>query len=127
MNTILSRVSYNYFIYRSVQHPNILSLLGVIIQETRLLIITNLVNGKNLHMLIFDSSRVRVSCYTQYEILLTISIVTLNCFQMSLLTKVQIGFQVAQALRYMHTSNPPTIHLDVKPANVLVRLKFLLN
>ncbi len=26
MNTILSRVSYNYFIYRSVQHPNILSL-----------------------------------------------------------------------------------------------------
>ena len=67
MNTILSRVSYNYFIYRSVQHPNILSLLGVIIQETRLLIITNLVNGKNLHMLIFDSSR--VSCYTQYKIL----------------------------------------------------------
>ncbi len=37
MNTILSRVS---FIYRSVQHPNILSLLGVIIQETRLLINT---------------------------------------------------------------------------------------
>ena len=45
---------------------------------------------------------------------------------MSLLTKVQIGFQVAQALRYMHTFNPPTIHLDVKPANVLVRLKFLI-
>ncbi len=44
--------------YRNVQHPNML--LGVIIQETRLLIITNLVNGKNLHKLIFDPSQLRV-------------------------------------------------------------------
>ncbi len=107
--------------YRSVHHPNMLSLLGVIIQETRLLIITNLVNGKNLHKLIFDSSRVSYYIHSM-KFCLQFSIVTLNCVQMSLLTKVQIAFQVAQALRYMHTATPPTIHLDVKPANVLVRL-----
>ena len=72
MNTILSRVSYFIYIQACTASQHILTILGVIIQEMRLLIITNLVNGKNLHMLIFDSSR--VSCYTQYEILLTISI-----------------------------------------------------
>ncbi len=41
---------------------------------------------------------------------------------MPISTKVQVAFQVAQALRYMHTATPPTIHLDVKPANVLVCL-----
>ena len=36
-------------------------------------------------------------------------------------TKVQVAMQVAQALVYMHGQNPPAVHLDLKPENVLVR------
>ena len=46
---------------RSVQHPHILSLLGAVFEETRLIILTNIVNGKNLQQLIFDPSVERVS------------------------------------------------------------------
>lgn len=41
---------------------------------------------------------------------------------MDFATKVHIGIQVAQALVFLHTTNPPTLHLDIKPANILVCL-----
>ena len=34
--------------------------------------------------------------------------------------KISIAEQTAQALLYMHTLNPPMIHRDVKPMNILV-------
>ena len=30
------------------------------------------------------------------------------------------SIQVAQTLMFLHTSEPPTVHLDVKPSNILV-------
>lgn len=38
----------------------------------------------------------------------------------SLEVKCNLVFQVAQALNYMHSLDPPVIHWDVKPLNVFV-------
>ena len=34
--------------------------------------------------------------------------------------KIEISTQIAQALMFLHTASPPTVHLDVKPVNILV-------
>ena len=47
-------------LHREIQHPNILSILGVETEKDKVSIITNFVQGSNLHMLIFDVSHPRV-------------------------------------------------------------------
>ena len=47
-------VEYYYFVPRYIQHPNILSLLGAVEEGDTILIISNLVQGPNLHDLIFS-------------------------------------------------------------------------
>ena len=47
-------------------------------------------------------------------------LVAYHCLQMSSTVKLGIAIQVAQALMFLHTSEPPTVHLDVKPSNILV-------
>ena len=48
---------YNGYIlhYRTLNHPDILALLGVISDVASVTLITNLVNGKNLHSILFVS------------------------------------------------------------------------
>ena len=31
-----------------------------------------------------------------------------------------MAVQIAQAVAFLHSSQPPTVHLDIKPANILV-------
>ena len=50
-----------YVFCRHIQHPNVLSLLGAIQSERRITIVTNYVNGMDLHTLIFDTAVERVS------------------------------------------------------------------
>lgn len=38
--------------------------------------------------------------------------------------KVYIVEQIAQALVFMHGFDPPIVHLDMKPENVLVNINF---
>lgn len=44
-----------HHVYRCIQHPHILSLLGVVEESSKVMIITNLVLGPNLHDLVFSS------------------------------------------------------------------------
>ena len=45
------------FIHRTLNHPNILSLLGIITRKESVVLITNFVRGNNLHNVIFNSNK----------------------------------------------------------------------
>ena len=76
------------------------------------MIMMNYVEGTNLQSLIFDEAKDRVC---------NLSHLLATCIlQLSFLIKIQISIQIAQVLMFLHTARPPTVHLDVKPANILV-------
>ena len=39
---------------------------------------------------------------------------------MSYSSKSKVAVQIAQAVLFLHSAKPPTVHLDIKPANILV-------
>ena len=43
------------YMYRSLNHPNLLSLLGTIQRPHSIILIMNYVRGRSLHTIIFDS------------------------------------------------------------------------
>jgi serine/threonine protein kinase len=47
-----------------------------------------------------------------------------NKGRISLEVKLKILFEVARALNYMHTLEPPIIHRDIKPLNVFIDANF---
>ena len=83
-------------------------------------IISPLIQGKNLQELIFGKEQ--VSCMFSY----IFSAPYTCCIPQWLLIgeKKYILLQLCQALVFLHTSSPPLAHLDVKPANVMVRVMF---
>jgi serine/threonine protein kinase len=84
-------------VYRSLNHPNLLSLLGTMQRPQSLVLIMNYVRGQSLHNVIFGDGP-----------------------QLDYAKKVRISVQIVQGLVFMHTSEPPVVHLDMKPENVLV-------
>jgi serine/threonine protein kinase len=43
------------------------------------------------------------------------------CSTWSLVQTADVIFQAASGLQYMHNQNPPTVHQDIKPANLLIK------
>ena len=43
-----------FFYYRSLRHPCIITLMGVSLEETEFILVTNLIDGCNLHKAIFQ-------------------------------------------------------------------------
>jgi serine/threonine protein kinase len=81
-----------------IRHPNIILLLGIIIEQPNTIgIVMEYMENKSLS-LVLNSSKI-----------------VLNEVQ-----KVGIALQVAQAMHYLHTCNPPIIHRDLKSGNCLV-------
>lgn len=78
-----------------LRHPNIVLLLGAVIQPDQLCLVMELCHGGSL-----------TSLLRQRE--LTVSEV------------VSVGRQVALAMNWLHTKEPPILHLDLKPANILL-------
>ena len=56
INIVLT-VNVLCYVYRCIPHPNILSLLGTIVTNSGVTIITNLVEGHDLHEMIFNRPR----------------------------------------------------------------------
>jgi serine/threonine-protein kinase len=65
----------------------------------RLAILMSLVNGPNLHDLVFGRKH-----------------------KLDQDTKISMALQLCQAIHFIHNNTPPIAHLDVKPSNVLVGL-----
>lgn len=58
--TMLYLIALTVFNFREIQHPNILSILGVDVGKDHVSIITNFVPGTSLHSRIFDATHPRV-------------------------------------------------------------------
>lgn len=43
-----------------------------------------------------------------------------NKGRVTLEVKLNIIFQIAKGLNYMHTLNPPIMHRDIKPLNIFI-------
>ena len=56
---VMNQHLYN-IIFRHIQYPNMLCLLGTIQRESSLIIVTNFVQGMDLQTMIFDSNVERV-------------------------------------------------------------------
>ena len=83
------------------------------------MIMMTLVNGPNLHDVIF-SGKHPVRSY-KYSYIAIICMFALPYQQtLNLTIKFHIGIQLCQALTFMHSSSPPVAHLDIKPSNILV-------
>ena len=48
--------------------------------------------------------------------------IPVSCLQMTFLEKKSIAMEITQAIAFLHSTSPPTVHLDLKPANIFVRM-----
>jgi len=78
-----------------LRHPNIVLLLGAVIQPDQLCLVMEICRGGSLTSLL------------KYRPLKVNEVVT-------------IGKHVALAMNWLHTRSPPILHLDLKPANILL-------
>lgn len=81
-----------------VRHPNIILLLGILVEEPNTIgIVMEYMSHQSLKFVLSDAS------------------ILLNEQQ-----KITMAYQIAQAMHYLHTTNPPIIHRDLKSSNCLV-------
>jgi serine/threonine protein kinase len=80
-----------------LRHPNIVLLMGACTEPGNLMIITEMMPRGDVSSII-HSQNVKIS----------------------LLKKLHMAKDVAQGMNWLHCSNPPIIHRDVKPTNLLV-------
>lgn len=91
--------------------------MGLIEEPGRVIIITNYVTGMNLFELVHSDKKVHYVCGHDHSALVLFIVQVELAFQ----EKVYIVEQIAQALVFMHQHEPPIVHLDIKPENILVR------
>ena len=88
-------------------------------QQEKLLILMTLVDGPNLHDVIFgETYQVHGVCLCVGE-----GFTIFYFIQLSITTKFHVAIQLCQAVTFLHTNSPPLAHLDIKPSNILVRFK----
>ena len=82
----------------SLRHPNIITLFGGYVSEKKLpCLVLEYASRGNLTSVLYDSDAT-----------------------LSIKRKYQIILQISQALSYLHSLDPPVIHRDLKPDNILL-------
>ena len=104
-------LSLHNFFSMSINHPNLLNLLGTI-SRMRPHSMTNFVRGKMLHSLLFDCN--------DHDEVCAVLLCHCHILQLNYQEKVVITQQMYQGIVFMHSACPPVAHLDLKPENVLV-------
>ena len=90
-------------VHSRIRHPNIVQIMAVAVGKRALYIVSELVNGANLEDLLFSDNDDGGCSFTIPS--------DKKCF---------IGWQIVQAVAYLHNRKPPILHRDIKPANILV-------
>lgn len=80
-----------------IRHPNVINIFGVCLHKNEMFIITEYFEHKSLHIYLKR-----------------------NKGKISFLKKIDILFDIAKALSYLHSLDKPIIHRDIKPHNVLI-------
>eukprot|EP01135_Chromosphaera_perkinsii_P010534 Nk52_evm44s2152 gene=Nk52_evmTU44s2152 len=85
----------------TLRHPNIVLFMGVSLEPPNCAIITEFLPRGNLHQVLQDPS-----------------------IRLSLSYKVHMGIDICKGMNYLHASNPPIFHRDLKSPNLLVDQDF---
>ncbi len=85
-------------VLEQVRHPNIILLLGVVIEKPNAIGIVMEYMGKQSLKCVLENPAIGIS----------------------LSQKLVIAIQIAQAMYYLHACNPPIVHRDLKTSNCLV-------
>lgn len=86
----------------NMRHPNILMFLGAVISPSGIMVVTERLDF-SLHDFIHDDGDAASSKKTTAS------------------TWYSICEQICRGLNYLHLSDPPVIHRDIKPKNILIR------
>lgn len=87
---------------QKLRHPNIIMLLGVSID-----------NQNNLYII--------TELYPKYSLQ---DFIEKNKGKMDLRLKIEILFDIAKGLNYLHQLDPPILHRDLKPHNIFINSNF---
>lgn len=81
---------------KKLRHPSLPRIIDVLEDKTVIYLIMEYVRGHNLEILLREKGR-------------------LSAEQV-----LEVGCQVSRALSYLHTRSVPVLHLDIKPANIIL-------
>ncbi|KAJ4775647.1 protein kinase family protein [Rhynchospora pubera] len=90
-------------IMKSLRHPNIVLLMGVVTEPPNLSIVTEYLSRGSLYKLLHKST---VREYLDER------------------RRLHMAFDVAKGMNYLHRRNPPIVHRDLKSPNLLVDRKY---
>ena len=96
LNPILNELA----VHMKARHPNIVQLMGVAVDNTGVFIVSEYINGCDLESRLFKT-RLKSNSFTRNE-------------------KHEIARDCTKAVAYLHAQNPPIVHHDIKPSNVLI-------
>ena len=86
-----------------LRHPNIVQLMGICLEEGGLWLVSELISGGIMESLIYDRSSKWPAVGQITDVI-----------------KLAISVQCAQGLAYLHSTEPPVVHMDLKPQNILI-------
>eukprot|EP01087_Luapelamoeba_hula_P002896 TRINITY_DN1270_c0_g1_i2.p1 TRINITY_DN1270_c0_g1~~TRINITY_DN1270_c0_g1_i2.p1 ORF type:complete len:683 (-),score=166.80 TRINITY_DN1270_c0_g1_i2:47-2095(-) len=84
-----------------LRHPCILLLMGVCTDKDKIALVMEYVEGKSLDRILHDSK-----------------------INLSLQTQLHIAKDIAKGMNWLHCLDPPIIHRDIKPPNILVNASY---
>ena len=87
----------------SLRHPNVLQFLGVVVDGSRLSMVTELMPKGSLFNLIHNHSNIELDPKL----------------------RLRMALDVAKGMNQLHLCNPPIVHRDLKSPNLLVGLQWV--